>query len=99
MGEDSERVPIQERWCLQNLEWVKYVPWNLGVHDRLAEGVGDLYDVRSSPGVKLGPEDVEEMRARPIVQHRAHRFVRDFEAHGYTNRCPGCSALPRQIAP
>ena len=95
-----KRVPIQDRWQASNLEWVKYFPWNLGVHDKLAEGAGDAHDVRSSPGVRLGPEDLEAVLMRQTsVPHRTHRFVKDFEAHGYTDRCPGCSSLLRQMAP
>ena len=72
----------------------------LGVHDRLAEGIGDSHDVRSSPGVRLGPEDLEAVLMRQTsVPHRTHRFVKDFEAHGYTDRCPGCSSLLLQMAP
>ena len=82
------------------MEWIRYFPWNLGAHDRLAEGAGHLHDVRSSPGVRLGPEDLEAVLMRQTsVPHRTHRFIKDFEEHGYTDRCPGCSSLLRQMAP
>ena len=33
------------------------------------------------------------------VPHRTHRFRKDFAKHGYTDRCPGCSALYRDMRP
>ena len=82
------RVPVEERWDVTSLAWVRHVPWNLGKDDKLAEGtIGDV----PHPGVRMLPEDVESILAREAspLPHRTHRFRKDFEVHGFTDRCPG----------
>ena len=41
------RVPLQSRWIVGNLEWVKYTPWNLGTSDPLAEGEQSRFDFKA----------------------------------------------------
>ena len=81
-----------------NLAWVQHVPWNLGKDDRDAEGEVEIH---ASPGERLSPDDIVkiiEKEASPHqLPHRPHRFKADFERHGCTDRCPGCSAMLRNM--
>ena len=63
------RVPLQTRWVEANLAWVRFVPWNLGAGDALAEGSNTIHDVKSSPGTKMRLDEVEE-----ILLMRSRRF-------------------------
>ena len=94
------RVPIESRWVIENLEWVKFTPWNLGAGDALAEGELSRFDVKAGPGVRMSEDELSKVLLKETsVPHRTHRFKKDFAKHGYTNRCPGCSALYRDMRP
>jgi hypothetical protein len=96
------RVPSETRWQVGNLEWVKHVPWNLGREDKEADGDAAEFDFKNGPGAAMTREEVEEVRHQgPSGRqpHTAHIFKTDFEKHGYTDRCPGCSAMLRKMNP
>ena len=93
------RVPLQSRWVVGYLEWVKFTPWNLGASDPLAEGEQSRFDVKAGPGARMSEDERAQVLLREPVTHRTHRFKKDFEQFGYTNRCPGCSSLLRDIHP
>ena len=94
-----KRVPEGERWSANNLQWVKTVPWNKGEGDREADGLLPEYDVKAGPGRQLTSEEKEDIKTSqaPKIVHRAHLRKDDFEMHGYTDRCPGCSAILRGL--
>ena len=93
------RVPIQTRWEVANLEWVRHIPWNTAGNDPNAEGEQSSFDFKAGPGVKTSAEDIEGVLVRDAsshqLPHRTHRFKKDFDTHGYTDRCPGCSSVLR----
>ena len=93
------RVPEEQRWKVENLEWVETVPWNHGKGDKDADGDLLDFDVKSGPGRKLTEQEKTEiaMNEGPRILHRAHLRRADFDKHGYTDRCPGCSALLRGL--
>jgi hypothetical protein len=93
------RVPEEQRWKVENLEWVEAVPWNHGKGDQNADGDMLDFDVKSGPGRKLTEQERTEiaMNEGPRILHRAHLRRADFDKHGYTDRCPGCSALLRGL--
>ena len=93
------RVPEDQRWCAGNLSWVEAVPWNKGQGDKEADGDLLDFDVKSGPGRKLTEQEKTEisMNEGPKIVHRAHLRRADFDKHGYTDRCPGCSALLRGL--
>ena len=93
------RVPLQSRWVVGNLESVKFTPWNLGPSDPLAEGEQSRFDFKAGPGVRMSEEEQAKVLLKDPVTHRTHRFKKDFVQHGFTNRCPGCSALLRDNIP
>lgn len=96
------RVPAETRWEIANLDWVKHVPWNLGKEDNAADGDAADFDFRNGQGAAMTQEEVEEIRhqgASGQKPHTAHIVKKDFEKHGYTDRCAGCSAMLRKMDP
>ena len=78
---------------------VKFSPWNLGQSDPLAEGEQSRFDFKAGPGVRMSEEEMAKVLLKEPVIHRTHRFKKDFVEHGFTDRCPGCSALLRDMHP
>jgi hypothetical protein len=93
------RVPEEQRWKAEYLEWVEAVPWNHGKGDQEADGDMLEFDVKNGPGRKLTEEERTQITVNegPRIVHRAHLRRADFDKHGYTDRCPGCSALLRGL--
>ena len=93
------RVPEEQRWSADNLEWVRAVPWNMGQEDGEADGEMPEFDVKQGPGRRLTPGEVEEIATKetPKIVHRAHLRKADFETFGFTDRCAGCSAIIRGL--
>jgi hypothetical protein len=75
------------------------VPWNRGKGDNEADGDLPQFDVNNGPGRKLTEQEVEDIRASdiPKIVRRAHLRREEFGKHGYTDGCPGCSALLRGL--
>jgi hypothetical protein len=65
------------------------------------EADGDLpeFDVKKGPGRQLTKEEKTDIQINvaPNITHRAHLRRDDFDKHGYTDRCPICSALLRGL--
>ena len=94
-----KRVPEEQRWNPDSLEWVTMVPWNRGAADKEADGDLPEFDVKQGPGRKLTEEEKREISTNeaPKIVHKAHLRKADFDKHGYTDRCPGCSAILRGL--
>ena len=92
-------VPLRDRWSSDNLQWVGTVPWNKGNGDKEADGDMPEFDVKAGPGRNLTEEEKMDIMSReaPRIVHRAHLRKTDFEKHGFTERCPGCSAILRGL--
>lgn len=95
-----KRVPIEQRWSPDNLEWITAAPWNMGQGDAEASGDRVQLDVRSGPGRRLIDEEKRNIVTDGAEKsvHPAHLWKRDFEKHGFTDRCPGCSSILRGIS-
>ena len=93
------RVPLKERWSSDNLQWVATVPWNKGNGDKEADGDMPELDVKAGPGRNLTKEEKADIMSSeaPRIVHSAHLRKSDFEKHGFTERCPGCSAILRGL--
>ena len=80
-----------------NLEWITVVPWNMGGGDKEADG--DLPELKKGPGRQLTEEEKQDIMRdeAPQIIHRAHFWKADFDKHGHTDRCPGCSAILRGL--
>ena len=78
---------------------MKVVPWNTGGNDADADGEIPEFDFKRGPGTRLTQDEMGVIKARgdPMVVHRAHLRKADFETHGYTDRCGGCSATLRGL--
>ena len=48
------RIPVEDRWSLDNINWVRGVPWNFGAGDEDADG--------EIPEEKLAEAERGEMR-------------------------------------
>ena len=94
-----KRIPEEQRWDAKNLEWISVVPWNRGPNDKDADGDLPEFDVRKGPGRQLTEEEKQDIATSvvPKIIHRAHLRKADFDKHGYTDRCPGCSAILRGL--
>ena len=96
-----KRIPIDDRWSLDTIKWVKHVPWNRYKDDEDADG-----DI---PEEKLADEQETTDRTyqpgpSPIVIKTKESAPREFqirkedaEKHGYTRGCPGCSSWFRGL--
>ena len=95
----ARRVPEEQRWNSDNLAWIEAVPWNRGPGDKEADGDMVEFDVKSGPGRKMTEAEKCEIEVNeaPRIVHRAHLRRTDFDKHGYTDRCPGCSAILRGL--
>ena len=63
------RVPLQSRLIVENLEWVKFTPWNLGSSDPLAEGEQSRFDFKAGPGVRMSAEEQAKVLLKEPVTH------------------------------
>ena len=93
------RVLEGERWGSGNLAWISMVPWNKGKDDPEADGEVPDFDVSKGPGRRLTEEEKKEIQSNEPerMAHRAHLRRSGFEKHGFTDRCPGCSAMLRGL--
>ena len=68
------RIPEEERWHVDNLEWVQMVTWNTGAEDADADGELPEFDVKQGPWTRLTEGEEEDGRAREnlLIVHRAH---------------------------
>ena len=84
------RVPLEQRWSVHNLEWVRAVPWNRGEEDEEADGDIHEFDVKQGPGRTLTPGEREEIATQETgyIVHGAHLTKQDFEKFGFADRCP-----------
>ena len=51
-----KRVPEEERWVVDNLEWVQHVPWNMGVGDKEKDGDASKFDFKNGPSARMREE-------------------------------------------
>ena len=98
MARTARRMPDEQRWQEEQLDWVQFVPWNLGREDKDADGDVPEFDFKSGPGARMTEDEMEQiaiMGKPDRGPHPAHLCKTDFEKFGYTDRCPGCSTLLR----
>jgi hypothetical protein len=57
------------------------------------------FDMKKGPGRQLTETEMEEIKTNetPMILHREHLHRGVFDKHGYTDKCAGCSALPRGL--
>ena len=94
------RLPVDERWGKDCVEWVDRVPWNR------YKDVGDA-DGEVPEGVSVGEKSEREGEGqgpRVVFVGRKEKAPREFyirkedaEKHGYTRGCGGCSSWHRGL--
>ena len=90
------RRPDEEKWDAENLQLVGGVPWRTSDSDAKADGEAWKMDV--PPAIPTTTGEVEEDGWKEVVPRRAGLRREDFEKHGYSGGCPGCTALLRGTA-
>jgi hypothetical protein len=92
-----KRLPMETRWSPENIEMVKFVPWNRYKEDQGADGEIPGGGVEAEPIDR--PAEPEGGLGRTVVvdtQVKEPRKVyitkADAEKHGYTRGCGGCSS-------
>ena len=85
----TQRVPYLERWNPEASNLVGGVPWMLSGQDQEADGEA----LRQEPLRPLSEELLEETRVREPVPRSFNITPQDLRDHGYTPKCPGCTAV------
>ncbi len=95
------RVPEKERWHVDNLDWVRAFPWNLGPGDKDEDSEMPELGIKHGPCTRLTAGEMEDIQARedPETVHRTHLTKADFDKFGYIDKCGGCSAKLRGMRP
>ena len=88
------RIPVEERWSEDSLDWVKKVPWNRGED---GEADGEIPEEKlEEPGerreVDEGLKGVVFVNTREREPREFYISKEDAEKHGYTRGCGGCSS-------
>ena len=78
-----KRIPQEQRWDQNNLEWNTVVPWNKRIGDKDADGDLTDFDVKKGLGRQLTEEEKQEIKMRKA----------DGDQHSHWDRCPGYSAI------
>jgi hypothetical protein len=94
------RLPLEERWGLDSLAWVKHVPWHLYRGDSQADGdipEDNAVEPEILPETSRGDSSgiVVTMKAVPPRDFQIRK--EDAEKHGYTRGCAGCSSWFRGL--
>ena len=72
----------------------------MGAGDKERDGVASEFEFKNGPGARMKDEEVEKVIGRGPTDrapHPAHVGKKDFDVHGYTDRCPGCSTILRGV--
>ena len=91
------RIPVEERWGKDCLDWVKWAPWkwHAGVEDEgdLPEGIpAEERLAGGSSGNKVIFVDVREKQSQDFSITK-----KDVENHRPTRGCAGCSSMFRNM--
>ena len=85
------RIPEEQRWSVDCLDWVKNVPWNKGDGE---EGDGEIPEEKLEEGSEREVKDggVVYVNVRDPIPREFYIKQEDGVTHGYTRGCPGCSS-------
>lgn len=93
------RLPLEDRWENDCLDWVDRVPWNR-YHDA-PDADGDLPEgvVVEEPTMQVGEGASRVVFAETRDRAPREIYIRkgDAEKHGYTRGCAGCSSWHRGL--
>ena len=86
------RIPLEQRWCNDCVDWVTFVPWNKYKCDQDADGDVPEEKLREAREMVKGRESPITVRLKHMAPRDFQITVKDAEKHGYTRGCPGCSS-------
>jgi hypothetical protein len=93
------RIPIEDRWTMDTLKWVKHVPWHRFDSDPEADGeLPEDVDREPAPATTMGGQHqkiviVSTKEAKPRGLYVTEKNVNE---HGPTRGCGGCTSLLRR---
>ena len=83
-----QRVPYEERWSPEGLEFVGGVPWRISDDDPKVDGAPMMMGAKLP---ELEKDELEkEAENRGKVPRRFPIERKDLEEFGFTKDCPGC---------
>jgi hypothetical protein len=88
-----QRKPIEDRWPEASAAMVIGVPWRVNEADPDVDG--ERLEVLRLPEADVARE---REKADTNVPNRFFITKKDLETHGYSHRCPGCTAVLRGTA-
>jgi hypothetical protein len=94
------RLPIEERWSLDSLAWVKHVPWHLYREDPQADGdipEDNAVEPEALPQTSRGNSSGIVIKVRSLPPRSFQIRKEDAEKHGYSRGCAGCSSWFRGL--
>jgi hypothetical protein len=94
------RLPIEERWGLDSLAWVKHVPWHLYRGDSQADGdipEDNAVEPEALPETSRGNSSGIVVKMKTLPPRNFQIRKEDAEKHGYSRGCAGCSSWFRGL--
>ena len=94
------RVPVEDRWGEDCVEWVRHVPWNRSKDDEEADG--DIPEEKAVDGEERasgsgGAPEVVVVNTREKEPRKFYIKKQDADRHGFTRGCGGCSSWFRGL--
>ena len=89
-----QRKPEEQRWGLENMEMVGGTPWRTTPEQDKEGDESFMPDIVIHMEVPQA-ENIERPEARDadVIPRRVYLKGKDFEVHGYTLGCKGCTAM------
>ena len=96
------RIPEEDRWSKDCMDWVKHMPWHFYKGHPEADGeIPEENIVETRTGVVRPVDDMESplvvVRTRQVRPRAFQIREEDAEVHGYTRGCAGCSSWFRGL--
>lgn len=94
-----KRIPKEDRWSTDSIDWVKHVPWNRYKGDENADG--EIPEEKIAEDIASRGSDGRPtviVKTRGIGPRELQIRKEDAENHGYTRGRAGCSSWFRGLA-
>ena len=94
-----KRIPVEQRWGNDCVDWVKWAPWHR--YREAEDADGDVPEGVPAEERKVGVERESEgtviIRTRESAPRDFFIQKKDGEKHGFTRGCPGCASWFRGL--
>ena len=93
------RIPFEDRWGDDCINWVKHAPWNRYKGDEDADGEIPEEKLAEDVEIERPERGMKEVivKMREVVPREFQIRKEDAEKHGYTRGCAGCSSWFRGL--